>query len=339
MSDLKANIFEQTTNLGNAYGACVILVTFITTCVVTISALIVSRISPFIVIPGFIIFAALDGTFLSSALTKIPDGAWFTLLLAAILSSIFVLWRYGKEQQWAAEAGDRVTISELITTNQTDGTISLTPDFGSTRLTHINGLAIFFDKIGDPRTIPHIFTQYVTKFVSIPQASIFLHLRPLSQPFIDPADSFTFSETGLPNTYHLIIRYGYTDEVITEDLGRLIVTQLKSAIANNLVHTRCTISPQNQKDFLHHNPQLQPEKTDSTTTTTTDPILPIDSAYNNQVLYILGKEQMRVRPGTNIFRWIMLGMFTWLRENTRGKMAALKLAGDGLVELGFVKNI
>lgn len=306
------------------------MVTFITTCVVTISALIVSRLSPFIVIPGFLVFIALDGTFLSSALTKVPDGAWFTILLAAILSSIFVLWRYGKEQQWAAEAGDRVTVSELITTSPTDGSISLTPDFGSTRLTYINGLAIFFDKIGDPRTVPHIFTQYVTKFVSIPQASIFLHLRPLSQPFIDPADSFTFSETGLPNTYHLIIRYGYTDEVITEDLGRLIVTQLKLAISNNLVHTRRTISPHNQAL------QLESEKSGSPIT---DPILPINSAYDNQVLYILGKEQMRIRPGTNIFRWIMLGMFTWLRENTRGKMASLKLTGDGLVELGFVKNI
>lgn len=308
--------------------------------------MIVTRISPFIAIPSFIIFAALDGAFLSSALTKIPNGAWFTLLLAAILSSIFVLWRYGKEQQWTAEAGDRVTISDLISISKTDESISLTPDFGSTRLTQIDGLAIFFDKIGDPRTVPHIYTQYVTKFVSIPQVSVFLHLRPLSRPSINPDDSFTFSETGLPNNYHLIIRYGYTDEIITEDLGLLIVTQLKCALSTNSIRSRRTASPENT--HLHTDPPSssplqnsgkheldQPESKSNPS----DLIRPIDTAYNNQVLYILGKEQMRIRPGTNIFRWVMLGMFMWLRENTRGKMASLKLAGDGLVELGFIKDI
>jgi KUP system potassium uptake protein len=35
----------------------------------------------------------LDGLYLSSALTKVPDGAWFTLLLAILLASFFSLWR------------------------------------------------------------------------------------------------------------------------------------------------------------------------------------------------------------------------------------------------------
>jgi KUP system potassium uptake protein len=78
--------------LGNAYGVCVIFVTFITTCMVSLVAIIIWKINLFIVIFLFLTFAAFDGVYLSSALTKIPTGAWFTIVLATILSSIFVLW-------------------------------------------------------------------------------------------------------------------------------------------------------------------------------------------------------------------------------------------------------
>jgi K+ transporter len=56
------------------------------------------RLSPFIVFLPWLTIALMDGTFLSSALTKVPDGAWFTLTLAIVLGAIFMLWRFGKEQ-------------------------------------------------------------------------------------------------------------------------------------------------------------------------------------------------------------------------------------------------
>lgn len=78
-----AAIYNNTTSLGNAYGVCVMFVTFFDTCMVTLVAILVWRIKPYFVF----IIACLDGKFLSSALTKVPDGAWFTMLLA----SLFIL--------------------------------------------------------------------------------------------------------------------------------------------------------------------------------------------------------------------------------------------------------
>ena len=72
---------SQTTKLGNAYGVCVIFVTFITTCLVSLVAIIIWRINFLIVLFFFLVFACLDGVYLSSALTKVPTGAWFTILL------------------------------------------------------------------------------------------------------------------------------------------------------------------------------------------------------------------------------------------------------------------
>jgi len=86
-------VYHNTTALGNAYGVCVIMVTFITTCMVALVALIVWRINAVIVLSLFLVFACLDGAYMSAALTKVPTGAWFTILLAFILSTIFILWR------------------------------------------------------------------------------------------------------------------------------------------------------------------------------------------------------------------------------------------------------
>lgn len=106
---------QQTTSLGNAYGVCVILVTFITTWMVALVAILIWRLPIYVVLPVFLVFAAIDGVYTTSVLTKVPDGAWFTLLLAVILSAIHILWRYGKEAQWAAESLDRVPASSLLT--------------------------------------------------------------------------------------------------------------------------------------------------------------------------------------------------------------------------------
>ena len=51
----------QTTRLGHAYGVCVILVTFITTAMVSIVALVIWKLHWTLVLFGFLVFGALDG--------------------------------------------------------------------------------------------------------------------------------------------------------------------------------------------------------------------------------------------------------------------------------------
>jgi KUP system potassium uptake protein len=102
---------------------------------VSIVAIICWRFHPLIVLAGFVIFASLDGLYLSSALTKIPDGAWVTLMLAVILSGIALLWRYGKELQWKQRSA-RTSLGQLIGTSE-DGGSYLKKNGG--RLTNIKG--------------------------------------------------------------------------------------------------------------------------------------------------------------------------------------------------------
>jgi KUP system potassium uptake protein len=81
-------VYSDTTRLGNAYGVCVIFVTFISTSMVSLVAIVIWQINIFVVLFVFLAFAALDGVYLTSALTKVPTGAWFTILLAVSLLGI-----------------------------------------------------------------------------------------------------------------------------------------------------------------------------------------------------------------------------------------------------------
>ena len=57
---------------------------------VSLVAIIIWRTPLYVVLVGFLVFGSLDGMYLSSALTKVPDGAWFTLVLAVLLCTVFV---------------------------------------------------------------------------------------------------------------------------------------------------------------------------------------------------------------------------------------------------------
>jgi len=228
---LVAAIYTNTTSLGDAYGVCVMFVTFFDSCMVTLAAIIVWRLNPFLVLPLWLTIACLDGAYLSSTLTKVPQGAWFTIVLSAILASIFILWRFGKEQQWQAEVEDRFPTSHLVTKSSNgDGKLVLTDRFGGGEVSKINGLGIFFDKAGE--TTPTVFTQFLSKLVAAPEVMVFFHLRGLETPTVAPEDRWTVTKLSIPNCYRLVARHGYADEVVTPDLAQLIFEQVRDFLIN-----------------------------------------------------------------------------------------------------------
>ncbi|MCJ1306477.1 hypothetical protein MMC25_000120 [Agyrium rufum] len=346
-------VYSNTTRLGNAYGVCVILVTFLTTCMIALVALIVWRLNPILVFAVWLVFAALDGAYLSSVLTKVPDGAWFTLALAFVLSAIFILWRFGKEQQWHAEAADRFNPSHLVAKGE-DGRLHLTPAFGGSEISSLKGFGIFFDKIGS--MTPMIFIQFLSKFLAKPEVMVFFHLRPLPTPAVDPERRYTVERTVIPGCYRLIIRHGYTDEVISENLGALVYEQIRNFLIHDYavkgrqdpVHAATQDLSQSEKteaEDVDNSTSSSEDKKDQAKVNIADPAMlgaklrELEAAYNHQVLYIVGKEQMRISESSGIWRRITLNAFLWLRDNTRSKLAGMKIPTDQLVEIGFIKEV
>ncbi|KAF2102937.1 potassium uptake protein [Rhizodiscina lignyota] len=333
-------VYNNTTSLGHAYGVCVIFVTFLTTNMVTIIATVVWRLHWAVVLPIWLVFVTLDGLYLSSALTKVPDGAWFTLLLAVILAAVFILWRYGKEQQWKSEEKGRMRMTQVVVKNDS-GNYRLTDSFGGGDLTHIKGLAIFFDKGGD--MVPQVFEEFLRKFEALPDVQALLHLRALSVPHVAEDEMVAVSQTSLRNCYRVMIRHGYNDHVVNADLGSLVYSHVRKYITKSAARPS-PYSGSNAEAVSSasgvETPQEGTAPLEGSHARITSRLEAIDRAYLTQTVYIVGKEQLRVLPSNNnIFKRMLLGVFLFLRENTRTKVASLKIPVDKLVEVGFVKEL
>lgn len=356
-----------------------ILVTFITTFMVSLVAIIIWRLPIIVVAIGFVAFGAFDGLFLSSALTKVPEGAWFTLALALALSSVFILWRFGKENQWRAEASDRIPPSHLLTSFEDEPNreglktgsdrpvgLRLTPAFGNGIISPIEGMGIFFDKTGSSTSTPAVFIHFLQKFQAAPAIVVFFHIRALSVPTVPAEGRFTVTRSfvrsdpmlaAVHGFYRVTLRHGYMDVAITRDLGKLLYDQLRGfvireraggareplpATSLNAADTSLTslsVTPDSSsgREEIHLGalPALRPDVAHQD-------LQRLESAYQHQAVYIVGKEQMRIREDGGVRGWtrrIALSAFLWLRENTGSRVRNLNVDVDKLVEIGFVKVI
>jgi KUP system potassium uptake protein len=295
-----------------------------------------------VVLFGFLVFILLDSIYLSAAMNKVPDGGWFAIVLSFILSTVFILWRWGKEQQWEAEIKDVVDPADFLLSSRStsrnnsiareagDSSIRsvrlrLAPEFGGGSITPAPGLGIFFDKVGGSGDhIPKVFTQFIRKFQTRPQVIVFFHMRPLSQPTVPYDQRFVISRvtTKIPSCYQIVLRHGYMDDILTPNLARIIVNELMTFI------TRGPFPPDES--------DLPPDVRDE--------LDALRSAEEAQTVYLMGKQTMRVqkrekRTLKNICRRVALEAFLWIRENSRTKLANLDIDPDSLVEVGFVKEI
>jgi KUP system potassium uptake protein len=189
---------------------------------------------------------------------------------------------------------------------------------------------------------------------------VFFHLRPLETPSVPAEKRYTVTRVAIPNCYRLVVRHGYMDEVITPDLASLVCEQIRSYLILQSATLKLSKDPSNSQST---STQIQtrevsfqplprtvhlsvnekgsdPEETSTTTEETlAADLAKLQSAFDRQVLYIIGKEQMKVKGGTKLWRKLLLHSFLWLRDNTRTKVANLRVQTDRVVEVGFVKDV
>lgn len=303
---------------------------------VLLVALVIWRVHPLIVFPVFLIFILLDGAYLSAALSKVPQGAWFGLVLSFLLSALLLLWRWGKEQQWAAECQGQIIPPERPISQNSSHDISrassrdIPENNSACQVTYGNipfapGLGIFFDKVsGSSDHIPEVFAQFVHKFHIRPQVVIFFHMRSLSQPTIPANQRFVIARvnSSIPSCYHIVLRHGYMDEVLTSNLTSIVIGELMMFIMRD---------------------SLEPDEDDLPSDIRQE-LGSLRAAQETQTVYLIGKQILRVRnrDGNGIkslVRRVALEFFLWLRENFNGRLTNLDIDPESLVEVGFVKEV
>ncbi|SMR45311.1 unnamed protein product [Zymoseptoria tritici ST99CH_3D1] len=321
-------VYGNTQELGHAYGTCVILVTFITTVLVVLVAIVVWQFHPALVFAVWLPFLALGGLFLGAALTKVPDGAWFTLILAGVLVVFFTLWRFGKEKQWECESKDQVDLRDVVETGRYTTHQFLATKYGGYELTPMDGFGIFFDKFGGTTT-PRVYIQWLLKFRAQLDVVVLMHIRSLSIPHVGSDEQFEVNRTSIKNVYHVTLRHGYNDHVVTADLARMVYEEVRRTMLQGMTRRVFSSAPA---------PETHPG-TDISDLSISSWLRQIDVAYASQSLYVVGKQQMRIDPQYCVVKRLALQVFLWIRQHSRSKIEKLAVPVQDLVEIGWIGKI
>jgi KUP system potassium uptake protein len=106
--------FRSSDALANAYGIAVAGDMMVTTLLVATVAHGLWRWPAALVFPVTGLFLALDLTFVTANVHKIPAGGWFPLLAGAVALALMLIWRKGRAIAFARRAENAVALSDFI---------------------------------------------------------------------------------------------------------------------------------------------------------------------------------------------------------------------------------
>src|SRR5437660_142502 len=107
--------FRSSDALANAYGIAVAGDMLVTSVLVATVARGVWRWPLHLLLPVAGLFLALDFTFVSANLHKIPDGGWFPLMVGAAALSLMLIWRRGRAVALAHRSADAMPLDAFLT--------------------------------------------------------------------------------------------------------------------------------------------------------------------------------------------------------------------------------
>ncbi|KMU83677.1 potassium transporter 8 [Coccidioides immitis H538.4] len=315
---LRYSSVKTTTRIGHVYGVCVVGVSFITTWLVALVAIIIWNLHIVVILPVFVFIGFFDFFFLAAALAKIPAGGWFTAIMAAILTSTLLLWSYGEGCQFNAERDESASRSTLFTGHGHQ--LWLREGKAEYSVKSIRaGIGVFL--IEPHSRSPPVFDHFIKKFEATHEISVLLQIKPVLKYSVPVKDRFTLTSTNITGLYRVILRYGYGDtpswdsfeEMLTEELGLL--------------------RPRGEPDSQDY------AAADDVNTGSIALAAPDQFASQKPITYIIGRDKLYVKKGSGFVRRIILSVFIYLKGHEKTKLSRLRVPVDRLVEVGFSKAI
>jgi KUP system potassium uptake protein len=194
--------FGSSAALSNAYGAAVIGTMVITTVLGAYVALTQWSWNRGLVIVLFTLMLAVDLTFLAGNATKIDQGGWIPLVLAAALFAIFWTWRDGRLVLKAALSEMAVPLSKLGTLIEGVG--------------RVPGTGVFL--ASDPDIVPSALIRNLEHNHVLHERVIILNMDFVRTPRRDPTHRVTV-EPILEQVYKVSAHFGFME---TPDIGEAL---------------------------------------------------------------------------------------------------------------------
>ncbi|XAR52065.1 hypothetical protein NMG60_11006917 [Bertholletia excelsa] len=191
--------FQDTTLIGNAYGLACMTVMFITTCLMALVLVIVWQQNVLLAAAFLLFFGFIEGVYLSSALMKVPQGGWVSLVLSFIFTIVMFVWHYGTRRKYNFDLHNKVPLRWLL---------GLGPSLGIVR---VPGIGLIYSELATG--VPSIFSHFVTNLPAFHSVLVFVCVKSVPVPYVSPEERFLIGRI-CPRPYRMyrcIVRYGYKD--------------------------------------------------------------------------------------------------------------------------------
>ena len=189
--------FRSSTNLAAAYGIAVTGTMFITACMLGVLTFTVWKWHPLVATLVTGVFLLVDGAYLASNMTKIPDGGWFPLLIATIAFTLLTTWSRGRN---------------LVSARLAEGAMATEDFIKSTgeKVRRVAGSSVFL--ASDNNGIPPALLHNLKHNHVLHKRVVILTVVTEGVPHV-PQDKRRVVETLDHGFYRIKLHYGFMDEV------------------------------------------------------------------------------------------------------------------------------
>jgi len=196
--------FRESGRLASAYGIAVTGTMLITTMMLAVLLFQVWRWNRILAAVTIGLFLIVDGSFFASNITKIPDGGWFPLLVAAISFTVLTTWAKGRQLMRERLQSSALPLPVFIKS--------------VTKTVHrVRGTAVFLSASSD--VVPAALLHNLKHNQVLHERVLILHVKVEEVPHVLPEKRVEIHDAG-SGFFRVILHYGFMEEVdIPRDLA------------------------------------------------------------------------------------------------------------------------
>ena len=197
--------FRQSTSLASAYGIAVSGTMIITTIMLAVLIFQVWKWNRLVATLTIGLFAIVDGAFFASNITKVADGGWFPLVVAALIFTVLTTWATGRALMRKRLEEDALPLGIFI---KSAGSVH-----------RVRGTAVFLST--SPDNVPSALLHNLKHNQVLHERVLILNVKVEDVPHVPPGSRLEVhgAEEGF---YRIILHYGFMDEVdVPTDLVRI----------------------------------------------------------------------------------------------------------------------
>ncbi|WP_254447833.1 potassium transporter Kup [Sphingomonas sp. ID1715] len=196
--------FRESSRLASAYGIAVTGTMLITTMMLAVLVFAVWRWNRLLATGTIGLFLLVDGAFFASNITKVPDGGWFPLLVAAISFTVLTTWAKGR----------------LLMRQRLEESALPLPVFiasAASSVHRVRGTSVFLSSSAD--AVPAALLHNLKHNQILHERVIILTVKVEDVPQVSDAKRVELHDAG-EGFYRAVLHYGFMDEVdIPRDLA------------------------------------------------------------------------------------------------------------------------